>query len=218
MSAFTSSLLASNPSIPGLERSIVISPRRLHLTLGVVSLSQAGSSPDAPPHTLEDASYLLHSLQPRVIEILRGQKLTVGLEIMDIMKPERGGHERAHVLYVGPDLNREHGRRLRAVCELVHREFIKAGLVVDERRPLKLHCTVLNTTYRKGKRREPFSYRAVLASEAVRNILTTGGVPEDRGPVNVNLGTWDVDEIQICEMSSWGPEGEYVRAAECALV
>lgn len=30
-----------------------------------------------------------------------------------------------------------------------------------------------------------------------------------RHPVKVNFGTWCVDEIQICKMGSYGPEGEY---------
>jgi activating signal cointegrator complex subunit 1 len=36
-------------------------------------------------------------------------------------------------------------------------------------------------------------------------------------PVRVDLGTWDVDELQICEMGSHGPEGEYVCVARIAL-
>jgi hypothetical protein len=30
---------------------------------------------------------------------------------------------------------------------------------------------------------------------------------------NSNLGTWTVDELQICEMGSWAPDGAYVRVA-----
>lgn len=37
-------------------------------------------------------------------------------------------------------------------------------------------------------------------------------------PINVNLGTWDIDEIQICEMGSHGPEGEYVRVGGISLL
>ncbi|KDQ16020.1 hypothetical protein BOTBODRAFT_43642 [Botryobasidium botryosum FD-172 SS1] len=43
VSEFTDSLLASSSDIPGLDESIVISPMRLHLTLGVMCLS------DDPP-------------------------------------------------------------------------------------------------------------------------------------------------------------------------
>ena len=32
-----------------------------------------------------------------------------------------------------------------------------------------------------------------------------------------NLGTWSGDELQICEMGSWVPDGAYVRVAGCDL-
>ena len=32
-----------------------------------------------------------------------------------------------------------------------------------------------------------------------------------------NNGEWDIDELQICEMGSWGPEGEYVCVGRCPL-
>lgn len=86
----------------------------------------------------------------------------------------------------------------------------------------------------------PFSYAAVLASPAFQSIKqaeetvsgtdtrtprihTLASVAQAaagqtrRGPVKVNLGDWTVDEIQICEMGSWGPEGEYVRAGGISL-
>ncbi|EIM84322.1 uncharacterized protein STEHIDRAFT_159005 [Stereum hirsutum FP-91666 SS1] len=40
ISNFTSALLQSTPPITGFDKSIVISPRRLHLTLGVMSLAE----------------------------------------------------------------------------------------------------------------------------------------------------------------------------------
>lgn len=36
-------------------------------------------------------------------------------------------------------------------------------------------------------------------------------------PVHVNFGEWDIDEIQICEMGSGGPEGEYIAVARESL-
>ena len=45
---------------------------------------------------------------------------------------------------------------------------------------------------------------------------------KERGPcrrslVRVSLGTWDIDEVQICEMSNHGPEGKYVCGEKNAL-
>jgi len=86
--------------------------------------------------------------------------------------------------------------------------FRDAGFIADEHRPLKLHCTLLNTTYRRpppGQRRAagriPFSFAAF---------------PPTSGDGS-NLGTWTVGELQICEMGSWTPDGAYVRVAGCDL-
>lgn len=127
-----------------------------------------------------------------------------------------------------------------------------------------MHCTVINSIYRKprAKNRIPFSYTAILASDAVKSLVapdefevvsqasesasdsededeeeleppsaTTNGEAENgkgsgqakenkavqKGPTAVDLGDWECDEIQICEMGSWGPEGEYVAAARISL-
>lgn len=93
---------------------------------------------------------------------------------------------------------------------------------MDEGRPLKLHCTIINTTYRKPRRkdRQPFSYASILTSTAFQAKKTSPLVGEAitrKGPANVDFGIWEVNEVQICEMGSWGAEGEYVCAGRCSL-
>ena len=39
-----------------------------------------------------------------------------------------------------------------------------------------------------------------------------------KGPLKVEFGEWDLDEVQICEMGSYGTEGEYVAVASIPLV
>jgi len=102
---------------------------------------------------------------------------------------------------------------------LVNRAFLDAGLVIDEHRPLKLHCTIINTVYRKPRstRRQPFSYTSVVTSAALQAIRKGDSIPSmQRKPVPVDLGIWDVNEIQICEMGSYGPQGEYVTCGGCS--
>ncbi|KII90527.1 hypothetical protein PLICRDRAFT_536428 [Plicaturopsis crispa FD-325 SS-3] len=273
ISSFMSALQAADPKIEGLHESIIIAPRRLHFTLGVMSLaasskSTASSSAESQPaSTLDAAISLLQALRPRIIDLLAASPLRVTLDRMSIMPPDRSG---AHVLWLAPNEDNEETRRLRAVAELIQREFMRAGLAVDERRPLKLHCTIVNTIYRKpkpkGGRRIPFSYDALLRSaafrdiggampEEIRSLLGEGSAPptiahsqtaaggvdalveevgamrvtterdeprsgKDTGasklkrlakvPVSVDFGTWDVGEVQICAMGSYGEEGEYV--------
>ncbi|KAF5369080.1 hypothetical protein D9758_002900 [Tetrapyrgos nigripes] len=75
-------------------------------------------------------------------------------------------------------------RKLARVSELVHKTFKEAGYITDTR-PLKLHCTVINTSHRKipkgfrgpaanAKRRELFSFDDILASKALRELRGLG--------------------------------------------
>jgi AKAP7 2'5' RNA ligase-like domain len=140
ISALTSSWLAHEPPIEGLDPSIVVHPRRLHLTLGVMSLTTAGTSsssnrnhPTANSNSksnseqqgqgqgqgqeeqrdLASASALLSSLAPRVRALLAQNPLRVPLGRLAIMQSDPAS---AHVLYAEPDLRSTDGRRLRAVC------------------------------------------------------------------------------------------------------
>ncbi|OBZ71711.1 GTP-binding protein rhoA [Grifola frondosa] len=234
VSSFTDALLAASPAIPGLDQSVVIPPRRLHFTLGVMALDASDSSlnEDAPvepstpaavvaPKTLATAISLLSTIKPQIMEILGQNKLNVMLDNMDIMKPEQRDLTRAHIMWLGPSLDNGNAQRLKTLSEFVHKQFRQAGLVVDDGRPLKLHCTVVNTIYRKprGRNRQPFSYASVLSSAALEAVSVNQQIERDsktpeseapaKGPVRVDFGEWNIDEIQICEMGSWGPEGEY---------
>ncbi|KZT12310.1 uncharacterized protein LAESUDRAFT_691583 [Laetiporus sulphureus 93-53] len=252
MSSFTGALLDAEPAIPGLDQSIVIPARRLHFTLGVMSLDlestsssstespapEEGSSVKAPPRprTLQSAIALLNEIRPQVMELLGEEHLRVELRNVDIMKPNRRDLEQAHVMWVGPSDEGDNTQRLKRVANFVHKAFKKAGLVVDEGRPgplksgmplmalVQLHCTVLNTVYRKPRTRmrQPFSYPSILRSAALQAVsietASTDEQTQGRKPVGVDFGAWEVDEIQICEMGSWGPEGEYVCVGRCSLL
>jgi hypothetical protein len=120
ISSLTSSWLAHSPPIDGLDPSIVVNPRRLHLTLGVMALVP----PSLPNHhdrnteqvselNLDGATALLASLAPRIRALLERSPLRVPLGRLAVMQSDP---TRAHVLYVEPDLRSPEGRRLRAVC------------------------------------------------------------------------------------------------------
>ena len=64
--------------------------------------SSAQAMAENSPKTLEAARTLLREVKPKVLEILGREKLRVSLDSMDIMRPERGDQERAHVMWVGP--------------------------------------------------------------------------------------------------------------------
>ena len=121
--SFTTALLAQSSAIPGLDESIIIPARRLHLTLGVMSLIRdeetEGTSEANANKTISSAIAFLQSLRPRIIDELGGAGLRIPLERIGIMKPERGNMERAHVMFAGPaveDPMSEDVRRLKRVC------------------------------------------------------------------------------------------------------
>lgn len=90
----------------------MIPPRRLHFTLGVMSLDVDKEK----QRTLEMAKNVLQELRPKILEILGGEKLVVRLDRMDILKPERGRRERANVMWIGPSLESESATKLRRVA------------------------------------------------------------------------------------------------------
>ncbi|KAF5360756.1 hypothetical protein D9756_004431 [Leucocoprinus leucothites] len=181
------------PLVRGLDRTIIIDPRRLHLTLGVMALER-----------VEDALALLQSLQPQLRALLAEQHtaVKVKLEKLDVLKTERrtgaDGVEEidAHVLYLGvPErvADDEETLRLKRVCDVVHQAFKKAGHIT-ETRPLKLHCTILNTSHRRPRRREAFSYSDILKTVTAAS----------------SFGTYDVERVELWEMGSRGPNNEYI--------
>ncbi|KAF9647378.1 hypothetical protein BDM02DRAFT_2707888 [Thelephora ganbajun] len=107
MGRFGRSLLSeTDPTILGLDQSVLIPPRRLHFTLGVMSLASTSSAAGMEgmansmiqPRTLDDAVQFLESLKPRIDGLLQGlatssanqtQKICVVLNSMDTMKQEK---------------------------------------------------------------------------------------------------------------------------------
>ncbi|KAL0953332.1 hypothetical protein HGRIS_004577 [Hohenbuehelia grisea] len=277
---FRAALLTSDPPIRGLEPKIAVDPRRIHFTLGVMTLESAPetqpsagpegtadapieeavsgtqSSPVLPPKTVQSALALLETLKPAISNILKDgledqdatkPPLSVSLTTLDVLKPDKRGG--ANVLCLGPPVDREKEnielQQLLMVCHLVHKAFKDAGYIV-EKRPLKLHATLINTSHRKfwGK---PFSYSDILASKALQQvaseselshgelhdpamtsaqkIVSTDPQPSEmnlkdvqkRNPPPVDFGTWSIDEIQLCIMGSHGPENEYISCGGIRL-
>lgn len=136
-------LSKTDPPISGLDESILVPPRRLHLTLGVMALTSTtsanraeGSTDPIQSRTLDDAVRFLENLKPRLDDLLRVptpspvgqvQKVRVALDSMDTMKLEKDGT--AHVLWVGPkggnsrDIASEETNRLRRACGELYRLF-----------------------------------------------------------------------------------------------
>ena len=104
----TSQVPGPSAPIGGLDQSIVIDPRRLHLTLGVMALeaddsdlSQSTSTPTKK--TPRTALALLASLRPHILNILNGDKsVKVTLDEMGWFPEGRGKGKGKNVLFFGP--------------------------------------------------------------------------------------------------------------------
>lgn len=223
MTIFHSALLASEPAISGLDASVLIPPRRLHITLGVLSLvKEEDKIKDASQSTIAKALDILVGLQERLREeIAIAGPVRVPLVAMDIMRSAKG-KATPHVLYVGPKEDEVEGTAVQRVSNIVINAFREAGIMQDDR-PLKLHCTVVNTIYRKprSKKRVPFSFGQIKTSKALADILVVDSEPQKQDAkdkaLRVDLGTWEVDEVQLCEMGSHDEEGAYVRIGGVSL-
>ncbi|KAF9078843.1 kinase A anchor protein [Rhodocollybia butyracea] len=178
-------------------------------------------SADSTSHTVESALELLRSLQPQLTSLCSTGKsgsLQASLERIGAFESKNG----ARVLWASPqedegwsesDEEREERLKLIRVAEIVHRTFKDAGYITEDR-PLKLHCTLINTSYRKpsSRRSEPFSFTDVLASDALSELRTNsiGSAKASDRIARVSFGTYSIPEIQLCVMGSHGPEDEYV--------
>lgn len=217
-------------TIEGLDKSILVDPRRLHFTIGVLTLPADSPQQDVSSayksRTLSDAIALLRSLGPEISEITR-QPILLSLDKMGVLKTKR---QEAGVLYVGPgDEKDETTVKLCRILDLVGQRFRREGFIEESPRPSVLHCTLINASHRKPRRiPRSFSYREIFDRASVvqrlpveqtdssnaNRSLSPPGVGRE---VRVDFGTWAVSEIQLCEMGSHGPENEYVSCASVSF-
>ncbi|KAL1712995.1 hypothetical protein EV715DRAFT_212591, partial [Schizophyllum commune] len=214
LTAFGDALLAASPPIAGLDRSIVIDPRRVHLTLGVMRLEKEDAAATAcgkddnadPPKKIPSTALaLLRSLAPQLAALGPAR---VDLERLGVLKTQKGGRE-ANVLWSASGGTEKSS--LYAIADLVHQTFRREGYIT-ETRPLKLHVTLLNTTHRKKPRRRlAFSYTDVLQSEAVKLLGAVLPGPAKAGDAEVSsVFVPAMHAVHLCEMGSHGPDNEYV--------
>ncbi|KAG9081938.1 hypothetical protein FS749_007275 [Ceratobasidium sp. UAMH 11750] len=140
--------------------------------------------------------------------MLDNQPIQLTLDELTVMRRSPAGE--ADVLYLGPSntltKSEEHVRSVE-LLQMVHEKFREAGFIT-ETRPLKLHCTALNTSHRRsgnrsGPRGVPFSI-----SEIEQAIAQT---PAITGDLLSSPSTLMVRELKVCRMGSYDELGRYVR-------
>ncbi|KAF8333671.1 kinase A anchor protein [Amanita rubescens] len=166
--------------VAGVDESIFMAPNRLHITLGIMTLG--GSS----AKTVETALDLLQALQPSIADLLQDKNsVKVKLNSLEILKQDK---EATQVLVIGtPD--DDDGKRLKAVCELIHKVFIEAGYIAPPEWPLKIHCTVIKTVPQTK-----YSYADI-------QTVASDKVPTD------GFGEYEVQQIELWKKGYAGSDG-----------
>ncbi|PBK65705.1 hypothetical protein ARMSODRAFT_433248 [Armillaria solidipes] len=159
------------------------------------------------PESLPTALDLLQRL-PTLLPLTAAPP-TITLDTLDVLKRE--SRRRAHVLCVGPS-------QPEPLFSQINQIFRDEGFITDMR-SLKLHMTLMNSTYRRPrtKRPQPFDYDAILHQAGV---LECFGVQESEYaelPMAVAMGSYDAPRVHLCKMGSWDTDGAYVSCGSAPL-
>ncbi|GAB7349209.1 hypothetical protein MBLNU459_g8135t1 [Dothideomycetes sp. NU459] len=150
--------------------------------------------------------------------------LTISLRSLVSMHPP----QKTSILYTAPE---DLSGRLHLLCLALRTRFQAAGFLVEDKRPLKLHATLVNTIYAKGRRprgrRQPpkakaTSSPAVSAGEKAtvderdaREDRSQGHGPDAKAPLRMDATAvleryadyvwaenFELDRVAICEMGA----------------
>ncbi|TIA34406.1 hypothetical protein D6C78_06875 [Aureobasidium pullulans] len=138
----------------------------LHLTLGVMSLDEEKLAQASDLLQSLNLDKLLHEAPAPMIKAgdttepvtevaatdpaqrsLKTDPLTISLESLEPMQSPR----KTSILYIKPQ---DPTNRLTPLSQALRTAFTEAGLLVPDTRPLKLHATIVNTIYVKGRKRK----------------------------------------------------------------
>lgn len=119
--------------------------------------------------------------------------------------------EKTSILYSAP---KDHTDRLYNFCLAVQKLFKDKGFLVEDDRELKLHATIINTIYAKGKKRRP-PKRDAMPQVSANASTEQGHGPKANAPLKIdarslldeyNNFVWAqnvvLDRLAICEMGA----------------
>ena len=227
---WSDALLASGH--PGVERTVLVAPHRLHLTLLMLQLHRCGRARSAAsaasdgrqpaprrpaprsPERVEQARQLLEmSLQPVVHEVLGHAPLAVRLAGLRSMTQDPSQLHVAYFDVVEASPGGDSLPRLHRLCELLATAFAGAGLAAEAAAPLKLHATALNTKYRRssGGGGRSGSSRAARQAIDARELLARYGA--------LDLGVARLGSVHLSERARTdAATGYYSSAARISLL
>ncbi|KAI4727179.1 hypothetical protein E4T49_05063 [Aureobasidium sp. EXF-10728] len=123
--------------------------------------------PDHAPQTSSDAD-------ENLIPDLSTDPLTISLESLEPMQSP----SKTSILYIRPQ---DPTNRLQTLCQALRTTFTDAGLLVPDTRPLKLHATLVNTIYVKGRKKskKPKSETSPTPKNTETNVTESENHPSD---------------------------------------
>ncbi|KAI9010481.1 kinase A anchor protein [Phycomyces nitens] len=191
---FHSSILSSSFGCKGIDRSMLVSPENLHITVGVSKLMNQSEIQRALEFLKNDLLAIVHS-------IIKGNPISVHIQGLKTMQEDPS---KAHVVYTEAH-DESTDRLLNNLCVGLKTSMVNAGLMVKEDRPLKIHITLINTSYRKvvkakDNRREPFDARPILDSFG-----------------DIDFGVVQPRELHLMRMGKRGPNDTYESIGSIAL-
>lgn len=136
-----------------INKFLIIRPETVHITVLMLKLFT--------DDRVNVAAEVLQGVKSKVLEILDGQEPKVFLKGIECL---RGSPAEARVLCMKVE-EADNGKCLQRACQAIKDAYTKAGLVaeVDKKQELKLHATLMNTSFGRRLSNKPFDARKVLA-------------------------------------------------------
>eukprot|EP00878_Enallax_costatus_P032053 GHUV01035146.1.p1 GENE.GHUV01035146.1~~GHUV01035146.1.p1 ORF type:complete len:270 (+),score=75.23 GHUV01035146.1:292-1101(+) len=202
----------------GLEPSIFVNPKILHITLLMLKLYN-----DEDRHK---AVQTLQDMQQQVQTLLAGQPLKLKLAGLDHMTDDPTD---MHVLYLKIHDMLGSQQRLQQLCELVIKRFKEAGLMQQGQfETVKLHCTIINTRHRRqhhtrgdsaamGGRSGGRGGRSGGRGSSAERIALDGRSLLQEWQNKLDLGEYVVPAVHLSQRGAYGADGYYSCLAKCPL-
>nr|XP_002129758.1 activating signal cointegrator 1 complex subunit 1-like [Ciona intestinalis] len=195
---FEEDVMMKFSSSRGVCRSIFQIPTKLHLTICTLTLLNEIE--------VEKAKEVLMECGGRVVDVLEGTSLNIALKGLEYMNDDPANVD---VLY-GKVQSSDGSDKLQAIANLLDETFTNAGLSEKQYDRVKLHATLLNTTFRKVESRQATrgGSRQRESFDATKILAAFG---------NFNFGKVKVDKIHMSERMTTDKNGYYFPTATIAL-
>lgn len=109
-------------------------------------LNTTDTSTTAPEPALSTSSATTQPKAAMTVSDSKSLPMTISLEGLEPMQSPT----KTSILYIRPH---DPTNRLHPLCQALRKTFTEAGLLVPDARPLRLHATIVNTIYIKGRKK-----------------------------------------------------------------